>query len=139
MNSIWRSKPYNDAVLFFRWRFFEMFSRFAFGSQVLGITLTSRAHGKARMFRLPVFPPRARCLFGQDDQSRYVWLSANRSKIPKSRGIVQARVVEVVTPGTAITKICWKHAKLPVSVSLGKKHCGLAWPISRLESFRLGK
>ena len=96
---------YRDAVVFFRMGdFYEMFNEDArIGARVLGITLTSRGHGKAGDVPLAGFPHHA-----LDGYLAKMIRAGHRVAIceqvedPKlAKGIVKRDVIQVVTPGTA--------------------------------------
>lgn len=138
-------KRYKDAVLFFRMGdFFEMFYEDArIGSQVLGITLTSRAHGKAADVPLAGFPHHVLDVYlAKMIKAGYRVAVCEQIEDPKkARGIVKRDVVEVVTPGTAISEdlLETKRNNYLVSVSLGKNSCGLAVADISTGEFQVGE
>lgn len=97
---------YRDAVVFFRMGdFFEMFNEDAkIGSRVLGITLTSRGHGKAGDVPLAGFPHHAlEGYLSKMVKSGYRVAICEQVEDPKlAKGIVKRDVIQVVTPGTVM-------------------------------------
>ncbi len=100
-------KQYQDAVLFFRMGdFYEMFYEDAkIASEVLGLALTSRAHGKAASVPLAGFPHHALDTYlAKMVKAGYRVAICEQVEDPKKAKIVVKRAVtEVVTPGTALT------------------------------------
>ena len=97
---------HRDAILFFRMcDFYEMFYEDAkLGAKVLGITLTSRGHGKTGNVPLAGFPHHA-----LDGYLAKMIRAGHRVAIceqvenPKlAKGIVRRDVTQVVTPGTIL-------------------------------------
>jgi len=108
MKQFWEAKrKHPDALILFRMGdFYETFEKDAqIASEVLGITLTKRANGAASSVPLAGFPYHAL------DQYLHKLLKAGHRvaiceqvEDPKlAKGIVKREVVEVVTPGTAMT------------------------------------
>jgi DNA mismatch repair protein MutS len=97
---------YRDAVVFFRMGdFYEMFNEDArIGSRILGITLTSRGHGKAGNVPLAGFPHHAlEGYLAKMIKAGYRVAICEQVEDPKlARGIVKRDVVQVVTPGTVM-------------------------------------
>jgi DNA mismatch repair protein MutS len=97
---------FRDAVVFFRMGdFYEMFNEDAkIGSRVLGITLTSRGHGKAGDVPLAGFPHHAlEGYLAKMIRSGHRVAICEQMEDPKlARGIVKRDVIQVVTPGTVI-------------------------------------
>ncbi|HOT98254.1 MAG TPA: DNA mismatch repair protein MutS [bacterium] len=97
---------HKDAVLFFRMGdFYEMFFEDAkTGASVLGITLTSRAHGKAANVPLAGFPHHALDTYlAKMIKAGYRVAICEQTENPKfAKNIVKREVLEVVTPGTAV-------------------------------------
>ena len=95
---------HRDAVLFFRMGdFFEMFGEDAkIGSRVLGITLTSRGHGKAGEVPLAGFPHHALDGYlSKMIRAGYRVAVCEQVEDPKlAKGVVKREVIQVVTPGT---------------------------------------
>jgi DNA mismatch repair protein MutS len=95
---------HRDAVLFFRMGdFFEMFNEDAkIGAKVLGITLTSRGHGKAGNVPLAGFPHHALDGYlAKMIRAGYRVAICEQTEDPKlAKGIVKRDVIQVVTPGT---------------------------------------
>jgi len=98
-------KKYLDAVLFFRMGdFYEMFYDDArVASEVLGLTLTSRAHGKAADVPLAGFPHHSvdQYLSKMLNAGYRVAICEQVEDPKKAKGIVKRAVLEVITPGTA--------------------------------------
>jgi DNA mismatch repair protein MutS len=95
---------HRDAVLFFRMGdFFEMFYEDAkIASRVLGLTLTSRGHGKAGEVPLAGFPHHALEIYlGKMIRAGYKVAICDQVEDPRlARGIVKREVIQVATPGT---------------------------------------
>ncbi len=95
---------HRDAVLFFRMGdFFEMFNEDAkVGARVLGITLTSRGHGKTGSVPLAGFPHHALDGYlAKMIRAGYRVAICEQTEDPKlAKGIVKRDVIQVVTPGT---------------------------------------
>ncbi len=108
MKQFWEAKKnHPDSILLFRMGdFYETFENDAINaSKILGITLTKRANGAASSIPLAGFP------YHSLEQHLHKFLKAGlRVAIceqvedpKKAKGIVKREVVEVVTPGIAIT------------------------------------
>jgi DNA mismatch repair protein MutS len=97
---------YRDAVLFFRMGdFYEMFGEDAkTGAKVLGITLTSRGHGKAGNVPLAGFPHHALDGYlAKMIRAGFRVAICEQVEDPKlAKGIVKREVIQVVTPGTVM-------------------------------------
>jgi len=123
---------HKDAILFFRMGdFYEMFYEDAkIGSQVLGITLTSRAHGKAADVPLAGFPHHALDIYlAKMIRAGYRVAICEQIEDPKlAKKIVKREVREVVTPGTAVSDdlLETKRNNYLVSVYLTSRACGIA-------------
>jgi DNA mismatch repair protein MutS len=95
---------HKDAVLFFRMGdFFEMFYEDAkIASRVLGLTLTSRGHGKAGDVPLAGFPHHALEIYlGKMIRAGYKVAICDQVEDPRlAKGIVKREVIQVATPGT---------------------------------------
>ncbi|MCP4724114.1 MAG: DNA mismatch repair protein MutS [bacterium] len=102
-NSI--KKKYQDAILFFRMGdFYEMFYDDArIASEVLGLTLTSRAHGKSSDVPLAGFPHHSLEVYLSRmlKAGHKVAICEQVEDPRKAKGIVKRAVLEVVTPGTS--------------------------------------
>ena len=102
-------KAHSDSIMLFRMGdFYETFEEDAIiASKILGITLTKRANGAASSVPLAGFP------YHSLDQYLHKLLKAgHRVAIceqiedpKKAKGIIKRDVVEVLSPGTAISKI----------------------------------
>ena len=97
---------HHDAILFFRMGdFYEMFNEDArIGAKVLGITLTSRGHGKTGDVPLAGFPHHA--LDGYLSKmlkAGYRVAICEQVEDPKlAKGIVKRDVIQIATPGTVM-------------------------------------
>ena len=95
---------HKDAVLFFRMGdFFEMFYEDAkIASKVLGLTLTSRGHGKAGDVPLAGFPHHALEIYlGKMIRAGYKVAICDQVEDPRlAKGIVKREIIQVATPGT---------------------------------------
>jgi DNA mismatch repair protein MutS len=100
-------KKHQNAVLFFRMGdFYEMFYKDAkIAAEVLGITLTSRAHGKSADVPLAGFPHHALDIYlAKMIKAGYRVAVCEQLEDPKkAKTIVKRDVVEIVTPGTAVS------------------------------------
>ena len=125
-------KNHKDAILFFRMGdFYEMFYEDAkLGSEVLGITLTARAHGKASEVPLAGFPHHAvDGYLAKMIKAGYRVAICEQVEDPKlAKTIVKREVTEVVTPGTAVSDdlLETKQNNYLVAVYLAEKSFGLA-------------
>jgi DNA mismatch repair protein MutS len=123
---------HKDAVLFFRMGdFYEMFFEDArIGSEVLGITLTSRAHGKAADVPLAGFPHHALDVYlSKMIKAGHRVAICEQVEDPKlAKKLVKRDVLEVVTPGTAISDdlLESKRNNFLLAVYLDSKKCGIA-------------
>jgi DNA mismatch repair protein MutS len=123
---------HKDAVLFFRMGdFYEMFYNDAkTGAEVLGITLTSRAHGKSADVPLAGFPHHALDTYlAKMIKAGYRVAICEQVEDPKlAKTIVKREVLEVVTPGTAVTDelLETKRNNYLVSIYIDQKSVGLA-------------
>ncbi len=106
---------YPDTILLFRvGDFFETFDEDAKkASQVLGITLTKRANGKAENVPLAGFPHHAIDTYlPKLVRSGYRVAICEQMENPKfAKGIVKRDVIEVVTPGVAFSDKLLDHKK----------------------------
>ena len=95
---------YKDALLFFRLGdFYEMFDEDAIlASRILGLTLTSRSHGKGGRVPLAGIPYHAADKYMAKLLAKgYKVAICEQVEDPKkAKGVVKREVVEVVTPGT---------------------------------------
>ncbi|MBN1782023.1 DNA mismatch repair protein MutS [bacterium] len=95
-----------DAILFFRMGdFYEMFNEDAkTGARVLGITLTSRGHGKAEDVPLAGFPHHALDGYlAKMLKAGYRVAICEQIEDPKlAKGIVKRDVIQIATPGTVM-------------------------------------
>ncbi len=122
----------DDILLFRMGDFYEMFYEDAkTGSEILGITLTARAHGKAADVPLAGFPHHALDNYlGKFIKAGHRVAICEQVEDPKlAKTIVKRKVVEVVTPGTAIADdlLETKRNNYLLGVFIGKKSCGLAF------------
>ncbi|RKY74237.1 MAG: DNA mismatch repair protein MutS [Candidatus Latescibacterota bacterium] len=109
LKQYWRLKrQYPDAILLFRvGDFYEMFFEDAkVGSELLGLTLTSREHGKGQKVPLAGVPHHA----AENYIAKLVRLSkkvaiCEQVEDPrKAKGVVKRDVIQVITPGTALSE-----------------------------------
>ncbi|RQV92062.1 DNA mismatch repair protein MutS [bacterium] len=123
---------YRDAILFFRMGdFFEMFYEDArIGAKVLGITLTSRGHGKAGDVPLAGFPHHAlEGYLAKMIRAGYRVAICEQVEDPKlAKGIVKRDVVQVVTPGTVLDDrlLEAKRNNYLSALFIQEGYCGLA-------------
>ncbi|MCK4857879.1 MAG: DNA mismatch repair protein MutS [candidate division Zixibacteria bacterium] len=93
-----------DKILFFRMGdFYEMFGRDAeIAAPILGIALTSRAHGKSTRMPLAGVPYHAADKYlSQLLQAGHKVAICEQTEDPKqAKGLVRREVIEVITPGT---------------------------------------
>jgi len=123
---------YQDAILFFRMGdFYEMFYEDAqIASKVLGLTLTSRGHGKAGEVPLAGFPYHA--LEGylvKMIRAGYKVAICDQVEDPKlAKGIVKREVVQVVTPGTLTEEVLLesKRNNFLSAIRIEQNQCGMA-------------
>ncbi|MDZ7289605.1 MAG: DNA mismatch repair protein MutS [candidate division KSB1 bacterium] len=98
---------HRDAILFFRMGdFYEMFYDDAkIASEVLGLTLTSRAHGKAAEVPLAGFPHHALDTYlAKMIRAGYRVAICDQVEDPKlAKIVVKREVTEVVTPGSVLS------------------------------------
>ncbi len=123
---------HKNAVLFYRMGdFYEMFYDDAkIASEVLGITLTSRAHGKAAKVPLAGFPHHAleNYLTKMIKAGYRVAICEQVEDPKKAKKLVKRDVIEIVTPGTTFSDelLDSKRNNYLVSLYLTKDLCGLA-------------
>ncbi len=123
---------HKDAILFFRMGdFYEMFYEDAkIGAQVLGITLTSRAHGKSADVPLAGFPHHALDAYlPKMIKAGYRVAICEQTEDPKlAKTIVKREVLQVVTPGTAVSDdlLETKRNNYLVALTADAKASGLA-------------
>jgi DNA mismatch repair protein MutS len=124
---------HQDAVLFFRMGdFYEMFFEDAkIASDVLGLTLTRRAHGKSADVPLAGFPHHS--LDGylvKMIQAGFRVAICEQLEDPKqAKTVVKRDVTEIVTPGTAFSDelLDSKRNNFLVSIYIIDSICGLAF------------
>jgi DNA mismatch repair protein MutS len=122
---------HKDSILFFRMGdFYEMFYNDAqVASEVMGITLTSRAHGKAADVPLAGFPHHALDTYlSKMIKAGFRVAICEQIEDPKlAKGIVKRDVTEIVTPGTAVTDDLLETNRNNYLVSIHyNKNCGVA-------------
>ena len=123
---------YKDAILFFRMGdFYEMFFEDAkIGSETLGITLTSRSHGKAAEVPLAGFPHHAldHYLTKMIKAGHRVAICEQVEDPKKAKTIVKREVMEVITPGTVLSDelLNTKRNNYLVSIYLKDNLCGFS-------------
>lgn len=122
-----------DTILLFRvGDFFETFEDDArTASKVLGITLTKRANGKAENVALAGFPHHAIDTYlPKLVRAGYRVAVCEQMENPKfAKGIVKREVVEVVTPGVALSEKLLDHKKnnYLMSVFLNDEKAGISF------------
>ncbi len=122
-----------DTILLFRvGDFFETFEEDAkTASKVLGITLTKRANGAASHVALAGFPHHAIDTYlPKLVRAGYRVAVCEQTENPKfAKGIVKREVVEVVTPGVALSEQLLDHKKnnylLAVSIKPDSRQAGM--------------
>ncbi len=123
---------HKDAILFFRMGdFYEMFYEDAtIASEVLGITLTSRAHGKSADVPLAGFPYHAlnTYLTKMIKAGHRVAICEQVEDPKKAKTIVKRDIVEIVTPGTTFSDeiLQSKRNNFLVAISVDKNNFGLS-------------
>ncbi len=123
---------HQDAILFFRMGdFYEMFYDDAkVASEVLGLTLTSRSHGKAARVPLAGFPYHAldTYLTKMVKAGHRVAICEQTEDAKLAKIVVKRDVTEVVTPGTALSDhLLDSHRNnFLLAVHLNGKNAGLA-------------
>jgi len=154
MKQFWEAKKLHpDSIMLFRMGdFYETFDDDAvLTSEILSITLTKRSNGAASTIPLAGFP------YHSLEQHLHKLLKAgHRVAIceqvedpKKAKGIVKREVVEVLSPGTALSEkyldgrennylaaIVFQKEIVGISIldhSTGEFHCG-EWPISGFEN-----
>ena len=108
MKQFWNTKKsYPDSILLFRMGdFYETFDEDAkITSNILGITLTKRANGAAAAVPLAGFPYHSlqQHLYKLLESGHKVAICEQVEDPKLSKGIVKREVVEVLSPGAAIT------------------------------------
>lgn len=100
-------RKYKDCILFFRMGdFYEMFNEDAkVASRVLGITLTSRSHGKSSKVPLAGVPWHAADAYVARliKAGHKVAICEQVEDSSQAKGIVKRDVVQVITPGTTVS------------------------------------
>ena len=123
---------HKNAILFYRMGdFYEMFYDDAkVASEVLGITLTSRAHGKAASVPLAGFPYHAldNYLTKMIKAGYRVAICEQVEDPKKAKTIVKRDVVEIVTPGTTFSDeiLVSNRNNYLASIFIKKDTCGLS-------------
>jgi len=136
---------HKDAVLFFRMGdFYEMFFDDArTGAAVLGITLTSRAHGKSADVPLAGFPHHALDTYlAKMIKAGYRVAICEQTENPKfAKTIVKREVLEVVTPGTTLVDdlLETKKNNYLLGLFVHDQRCGTAVVDVSTGEFRVGE
>ncbi len=123
---------HRDALLFFRLGdFYEMFDEDAkLASRILGLTLTSRSHGKGGKIPLAGIPYHAADKYMAKLLAKgYKIAICEQVEDPKrAKGVVKREVVEVVTPGTTTLASTLKEKSNNFLLGLveGKSRWGMA-------------
>ncbi|MCD6117334.1 DNA mismatch repair protein MutS [bacterium] len=124
---------YHDSILFFRMGdFYEMFYDDAkTASRVLGITLTSRGHGKVGDIPLAGFPYHALDTYlSKMIRAGYRVAICEQTEDPKlAKGVVKRGVVQVVTPGTIMEDnlLDTNRNNYLAAVTFGQETCGFSY------------
>ncbi|MBD3385187.1 DNA mismatch repair protein MutS [candidate division KSB1 bacterium] len=125
-------KRHKSAILFFRMGdFYEMFYEDArIASEILGIALTSRAHGKSADVPLAGFPHHALDSYlAKFIKAGYRVAICEQLEDPRqAKTVVKRDVVEIVTPGTAVSDdlLDTKRNNYLMAVYRQKDECGVA-------------
>lgn len=125
-------KQHQNAILFFRMGdFYEMFYDDAkIAANVLNIALTSRAHGKSADVPLAGFPHHALDAYlAKFIKAGYRVAICEQMEDPKqAKTVVKRDVVEIVTPGTAVSDdlLETKRNNYLMSIYVQKDQCGIA-------------
>jgi DNA mismatch repair protein MutS len=125
-------KRHKNAILFFRMGdFYEMFYKDArIASEILGIALTSRAHGKSADVPLAGFPHHALDSYlAKFIKAGYRVAICEQLEDPRqAKTVVKRDVVEIVTPGTAVSDdlLDTKRNNYLMAVYKQKDECGVA-------------
>ena len=126
---------HKDALLFFRLGdFYEMFDEDAkLASHILGLTLTSRSHGKGGKIPLAGIPYHAADKYIAKLLAKgYKVAICEQVEDPKkAKGVVRREVVEVVTPGTTTLTSTLKEKSSNYLLGLVEGKSG--WGISILD------
>jgi len=136
---------YRDAILFFRMGdFYEMFYDDAkIASEVLGLALTSRGHGKAGEVPLAGFPHHAlESYLAKMIKAGYRVAICEQLEDPAlAKTVVKRDVVQVVTPGTALSDdlLETKRNNFLAAISLKGDLCGLAFADVSTGEFAAGE
>ena len=136
---------HKDAILFFRMGdFYEMFFDDAkIASEVLGITLTSRAHGKSADIPLAGFPYHSLDTYlTKTIKAGYRVAVCEQLEDPKkAKTVVKRDVTEVITPGTVITDdlLDSKRNNFLVSAFIKGEVCGIAYMDISTGEFSVGE
>ncbi len=128
-------KKHQSAVLFFRMGdFYEMFYQDAqIAAKVLGITLTSRAHGKSADVPLAGFPYHALEIYlaKMIKAGHRVAICEQLEDPQKTKTIVKRDVVEIVTPGTAVSDDLLETKRNNYLVAIYKKND--QWGVAQID------
>ncbi len=123
---------HQDAILFFRMGdFYEMFFEDAkIASEVLGLALTSRAHGKSADVPLAGFPHHALDTYlAKMIKAGYRVAICEQLEDPKlAKTVVKRDIIEVVSPGTVLTENLLESNRnnFLAAAYLKAETCGLA-------------
>jgi len=123
---------HKDAILFFRMGdFYEMFYEDAkTASKVLGLTLTTRSHGKTANVPLAGFPYHSLEIYlNKMLKNGYRVAICEQVEDPKkAKGIVKRAVIETISPGTAYSEklLDLKSNNYLVSVFFSEENTGFA-------------
>jgi len=123
---------YKDTILLFRMGdFYEMFYEDAkIGSKVLGITLTSRSHGKSVQVPLAGVPVKSLDTYiARLVQSGLKVAVCEQLEAPGISKLIKRDVIEVITPGTILRPTLLDERKnhFLLAVVQDKNNCGIAF------------
>jgi len=134
LEQYWAIKAkHKDSILLFRMGdFYELLYEDArTASRVLGLTLTSRSYGKAGNVPLAGFPHHSlESYLSKLIRAGYKVAICEQVEDPKkAKKLVKRDVIEIVTPGTALSDnlLEAKRNNFLVAVYLKGKACGLSW------------
>jgi DNA mismatch repair protein MutS len=124
-------KQYTECILLFRLGdFYEMFLEDAeLGAQVLGITLTSRARGKDGRIPMAGVPYHAVDTYlNKLVKAGYKVAICDQVSEPDGKGLVERKVIRIITPGTVIDEksLDRKEHNYLLSMQYEKEQLGVA-------------
>lgn len=123
-------KQYQDYMLFFRLGdFYELFLDDALvGAKILGIALTRRPRGKDGDIPMAGVPFHSAELYIQKLLKAGKKIAICEQITPPGKGIIERKVVRIITPGTIVDdkSLDQKKHNYILSVSIGKEKIGIA-------------